>query len=286
MTLSPRRGAVAAAVLFTALLTAQDPKPEPAPPPEWPKLTKSEEQTAKKRGFERLGADEPEERAAADQCLVDLGAGVATLCIRQLRLSTLEHEDVINRVLDVVVAPEYLPLVVEVSDDTKAPVRRFAARWLARQVDPQATTVLRARAADKEKDDATRFSARLGLLALGDATHLDALLTELGEDWNAHADEVRATLTPARGDAAAEPVLAKLRNSDELTTIAALRMLRYAAPPSAAPFLAVHLDASKHAVKKAAINALRVSVDGDEPLEKLSVFQAIDAAKKWQERLR
>ena len=46
-----------------------------------------------------------------------------------------------------------------------------------------------------------------------------------------------------------------------------------------------HLDSTDNGVRIAAINALRGVIDGAEPLERLSAFDAIEQAKAWKERL-
>ena len=53
----------------------------------------------------------------------------------------------------------------------------------------------------------------------------------------------------------------------------------------AAGIVKPYLDAETHNVKKAAINTLRVIVAGQEPLEKLSVFQAIEMANEWKKKV-
>ena len=80
-------------------------------------------------------------------------------------------------------------------------------------------------------------------------------------------------------------VLEHAEKGDEVAQVAALRLLRYVAEPSAAARIAQYLDSESHNVKKAAINALRVSVDSAVPLDKLSVFQAIDMARSWKARV-
>jgi hypothetical protein len=45
------------------------------------------------------------------------------------------------------------------------------------------------------------------------------------------------------------------------------------------------LDSDDHQIRVAAINALRGMVDGEGPIDKLPVFDAIDLAKQWKNRI-
>ncbi len=62
--------------------------------------------------------------------------------------------------------------------------------------------------------------------------------------------------------------------------MAGLRLARYLAVKDHHVILRNYLQASEHAVKKAAVNALRV-MHGQEPVEKITVFQVIGMAKDW-----
>ena len=56
-------------------------------------------------------------------------------------------------------------------------------------------------------------------------------------------------------------------------------------PEKTAPVVGLHLDSDDNQVRVAAINALRGIVDGQGPLEELSVFGAIELAKTWRARV-
>jgi len=64
-----------------------------------------------------------------------------------------------------------------------------------------------------------------------------------------------------------------------------LRLLRSLAPKELTGPIVPFLDHEFQGVKKEAINTLRVIVDGAEPLEELSAFQAIEMANEWKKRL-
>jgi len=64
-----------------------------------------------------------------------------------------------------------------------------------------------------------------------------------------------------------------------------LRMLAGCGDASALPPIRKYLDDDDNQIRVAAINACRGIVDGDPPLEQLPVFEAIETAKKWKDRL-
>ena len=45
------------------------------------------------------------------------------------------------------------------------------------------------------------------------------------------------------------------------------------------------LDETDNSIRIEAINALRGIVDGDQPIDKLSAFQAIEVANEWKGKL-
>jgi hypothetical protein len=51
------------------------------------------------------------------------------------------------------------------------------------------------------------------------------------------------------------------------------------------PLVLPFLDTNDNTLRIAAINALRGIVDGEPPIERLAVFDAIEMAKTWKERL-
>ena len=105
------------------------------------------------------------------------------------------------------------------------------------------------------------------------------------EDWRSRVGIVSAVLPAARGSEGADLVLDRMPADDIAARVTGLRLLRSLAPKHYAGILAVYLDHEQSNVKKEAINALRVVVDDDPPLENLSVFQAIELAQQWRARL-
>lgn len=295
MTTIPRSH-LAAVLLLLGLpaLAAQQERQEPPerpttdrqekqPKPEWPELRGRDENRVK-AAIRRLDADKEKVVAAAEQELIGYGAAAAPLLLQRLDDKTLEDGSRLMAILDRVVTTEYLPLVLERADFRAVKVRRWVSRWLARSHDERARKAL-VEACDDD-DAVVVWHGWLGRAGFGDVEAVPHLIARCREHFRDEVDLIAAVLPAARSDEMAAAVLDRTIREDELTRVAGLRLLRYLAPPSYAGRVALGLDASQHNVKKATINALRVIVDGDEPLENLSVFQAIEQAKRWKERVR
>ena len=233
----------------------------------------------------QLDAEEPAAVDAAAADLAGLGAGVAPYLLTRLADRKPTAPARIRAILHEVVAPAHAPLVAEKATSKSPLVREWVVEFLALQHDPRWREQLTKAA--KDKSDDIVFRAQLGLAGLRDTDALAAVFERCAkEDWREHAEFVARCLEPARSREMAQWLVDHMPRDDEHARIVGLRLMRSLAPKDYAGVIATFLDAEQHAVKKEAINALRAVVDGDEPLENLSVFQAIDQAKKWRERVR
>ncbi len=273
--------ALCLASLLATAAKAQEPKTEP---PTWPEMS-SKETEAAKLALRRLGDDDEEVADAAEAELIDLGPALAPMLLSRLADRRPQHEDVLARVLHRIVPATHAPLIADKATSKAVPVRAFAVEYLAGLGDAAYRPVFEK--ARKDKDESVAFRAVLGLAGLRDA---DALLDLLGRcetlEWRDIAPLVQAGLAHARDAELTDRLVKAMPRDDERRTVTGLRLLRSVAPKEYAGVVATWLDAEQHAVKKEAINTLRAVVDGDRPLENLSVFQAIDQAKKWKERIR
>ena len=75
--------------------------------------------------------------------------------------------------------------------------------------------------------------------------------------------------------------IGQARSTDQM---AGLRLLRFLAIKEQKVLLRSYLESPDFAVKREAINTVRV-LHGEKPLEKLSSFQAINLAKQWLGKL-
>ncbi len=283
---------VVLAALLSGLVTAQEPpKKDPPAPTSWPKLSSSDAKRAKNKAtLVGLSGDDEEvaKASAAEADLVAYGTGVAPVILRRLgdrEVAELpESAAALGRILDAVCTPEYAGLIAERTTDRSVEVRRWSVGWIGRHTLPDQEKALRRALGDD--DAAVSFRAALGLLGLGNGDVLDKVLADCMEDWRSKAALVDSIAAPGRSNELAQALVDRIANAPVNERVTGLRLARSLCPKDYAAVLGTFLDDDAATVKKEAINALRVVVDGDEPLENLSVFQAIDAAKKWKERLR
>ena len=97
---------------------------------------------------------------------------------------------------------------------------------------------------------------------------------------------IRDSLGAVRGREATDRIAARLEDADRARTVAVLNLLGGCGERArAVPLVKPYLDSTDNSIRIAAINALRGIVDGEPPLDKLSVFDAIERAKRWKERV-
>jgi len=274
--------AAAAWLIAGAALCAQKPA-EPEPEVEWPKLDRAAKALLDESCTTLRTAKKQELRDRAEATLVGLGAGAAP----QLLAKLTDHETNINvplsRVLDQVTSPEYAPLLVPLAQRRVVAVRIYVLRRLTAFQLPEMAPVFRA--ARDDDDPRVAFQAALGLTSAGDTGAMAEIFARCTTDWKTIKDPVARALTGVRGAGGAAWILDQMRDGDEESRITGLRLLRHAGERSDAGAIKPYLDSESHSVKSEAINALRVIVDGDEPLERLSVFEEIEMANQWKKRI-
>lgn len=287
----PRLRALSAAALAlaAAALPAQDdaPRPqqdEPQQPKklsEWPPLKKTDSDKARAVAQQFKKQNEELHAPAADK-LVELGAGVAPILIKLVS----DRQDNVNAhlfaVLDRITDGSHAALLAREAGRRSVEWRRYLMTRLSRFHDATLAPVLEQALADE--DEAVRFHAGLGLLALGKDKGLDEVLSAARSRWQDCSAEVARVLAPARDDAHAKLVVDRIAAARATEQMAGLRLLRHLLPKSGAGVLRGYLESSDFTVKREAINAARV-VHGEEPLEKLASFQAINMAKEWLQKL-
>jgi hypothetical protein len=228
------------------LATATSAQEPRVEPPTWPELS-SKETEAAKLALRRLGDEDEEVADAAEAELQDLGPAVAPILLARLADRRPQHEEVLARVLHRVVPATHAPLIADKATSKAALLRSFSVEFLA---------------------------------GLGDEAYRPVF------EWRDVSALIQSGLAHARDGELTDKLVKAMPRDDERRVVTGLRLLRSIAPKEYAGVIATWLDAEQHAVKKEAINTLRAVVDGERPLENLSVFQAIDQAKKWKARIR
>lgn len=273
---------------------------DPAPPAdgrltEWPALA---DEAAAKKELARLRKATTEEMAVDAAAKVRaLGAGMVPLLLDALGKDRAPEaqERLLGALTALTGAPHTRLLAREWSHESPA-VRAFALDRVA--TFPDAGLVAEARAlfvslSERAQDPKARLkpdeeeldrAARVAL-STGALEGVPRCLAQAERDWRKYGAALRTACAGAKSDAANELLLPKLTGaSTDAARVAALRLLAAAGTQPAVSTIRRFLDAEANAVRVAAINALRGIVDGAPPLEELSVFTAIEEAKRWKER--
>ena len=281
-----------AALAVCPTLVAQEPgdpprdNEKPAQPErltEWP----SGDEAQKRRIVflvKRLDAEDEETAAEAERELVALGDTTVRMLLRSYSEDKPALEEPIRRILDAVTDERHAALLAQLADDRNHYVRAWVMARLGEFGLEESRPVL-AHAAKKDKDPEVVFRASLGLAGLGDTSVLPVLFDRCSEDWPQVGTDVTRILSRARSPEMAQAIAERMDPKRERTVTTGLRLMRGAAPESYRKVVGTYLDWRSHSVKKAAINTLRVIVDGDEPVEDLSVFDVIKIAKEWKARI-
>jgi len=177
-------------------------------------------------------------------------------------------------------------------EDRSEHVRLFALERAAAFPDPEIREAAEAAHAAAKKRAGTKrevadelYLASLALASAGSLEGFDALVERALSDWGDSGRALRAATEGLRGPEATT-LLAEPLEGDRKHKVAALRLLAGCGDAeTAVPLVRPYLDSTDNSIRVAAINALRGIVDGDLPLERMSVFEAVELAGKWKERL-
>ena len=270
---------------------AQDPKLE-----EWPELAKDARGRARKELARLRKARTPEMGAEAHEALVEIGAGAAPGLLTALG----KEKDPAARkrlvtTLDAIAGAAHTRLLVPYFSDESEALRLWSLACASRFPDPGTRPAAEAAwaALDDEKrrtppSDEERLSSALAVTASGSTAALDELVARAGDGWGELAPRASVALVGAKGEAATDHLVPIVKTGERFRALGALRLVGYCGTQNTGLVIALknRLNEDDNTLRIAAINALRGVMDGDPPLEKLSVFDSIEEAKKWKERLR
>lgn len=255
---------------------------------EWPELT---EKKRVKTDLTRLRKASTEEMGQqALEALMEDGAMVAPLLLRALeRERDEEARERIVEVLDAVVGAPHTRLLAPWFDSKKLEVRVWTLRRAALYGDvglgKEAAAAWKRVGKQKEPDPDERFAAALCLVSTGDLAGMEVVVKRTQTDWKKSRLELRAVMEAVRGPQATAFMLDLLRNGERKDQSAALKLLAGCGTPESARHLRPFLDSTDNGLRVDAINAARGIVLGEPPIDRLPVFEAIELAKKWLERV-
>jgi hypothetical protein len=256
----------------------------------WPEV---DEKTVK-TDIERLRKARTREMGVLGRvALVEAGAGVVPLLLPKLGVE--KDKAAIGRivtVLDSVTGAPHTRLLAEYFDHRSIPIHTWALRRAALFPDPgilDSAEKAFAKASGRKKrkyDKDEVLAAALCTTSAGSFVGFEILVQRAAKHWGESGKAIHTALTALRGAEATERVAALLAEDSRQSKVAALRLLAACGEgQQATSLVAPLLDSSDNSLRVGAINALRGIVDGDPPLDKLSVFEAIERAKKWKSRV-
>jgi hypothetical protein len=264
---------------------------------EWPKV-EGDALKSVNLDIERLrkcNTPEMGEQAAAG--LVTAGPGVVPALVPVLsKERDAEARKRIENVLDKVAGPEHTRLLAPYFTDKSRDVRTWALRRCGlfpdAEIKASAEAAWTAVQAAKQKDpkaegiDNEYYGAALCATSTGSPAALDTIAKYALDQWGKRGAELRAALEGCRGEEASAFASKWAGDADRAKKVAGLNMLAGCGTKSAIGVVRPLLDSTDGSIRIGAINAMRGIVDGDKPIDKLPVFEAIELAKKWKERAR
>jgi hypothetical protein len=142
---------------------------------------------------------------------------------------------------------------------------------------------------EKEKDEARkkalRYEIARGLAFRGQADQLDAIDAVIQADWLTRAQELRADFAGINRKPLADKAAEYLQRRPRKEKIASLHLFELFGEKEQARKLLHFLSESDTSIRLAAIDACRVVVDGEPPLNKPSMTEIIERAESWKTRL-
>jgi len=273
---------LALALTLATTVAAQQDKPAAPPAPaklsEWPKLADADrERVPGLVGQLRKGAGA---RDTAQKQLIALGAGVAPQLFAQVSERVVNVNDAVFAVLDGVLGPAHAGLIAIEMKKPRLELRRYLSTRLCRFADPDLLPVLQSTMTDK--DEVTAFHAALGALAL---KHQEALAPVIAYTRNRWVDvsKTAGEVLPRDRDLGNKmfEAIAKMDAIDQMT---GLRLLRSVVVAEHKSTVRTYLQASDSSVKREGINLMRV-LHGEQPDDKLPVFQVIEQANAWLKKV-
>lgn len=256
----------------------------------WPALERDTLEVVRNDVARLRKARTPEMGQAAEAALVAVGAGVVPELLPALGKERDELAVArIVRVLERVTDGRHTRVLAAEFAAKEAAVRTFCMRRAAAFPDPGVREAAeaawaRVQKAGEKADAEERFACALCAASSGSLVGFDELAARAEERWPQDGAMLRAALEGTRGPEASAKAVALLQGPRE-KQVAGLNLLSACGDKDSAGAVKPFLDSNDHQIRVCAINALRGMVDGVGPIDKLPVFEAIDLAKQWKNRV-
>lgn len=259
----------------------------------WPEVSKDVKKELKTE-LARLRKANTEEMAAGGRAaLLKMGALAGPDLLKALEKEKSEDaRERIVSVLNEITGWEHTRLLAKQFGNRSADVRLLALRRAAAFPDEGiAKEALAAFAAAEKRLDTKKevkhelYYASLAVVSAGDLTGIPVLSKRAEKFWGKSGNEIRSAVEAVRGEEVTTLLIKQLKDGDRKAKVSALRLLAGCGSPEAGKAAAKsYLDNTDNSLRVAAINAMRGIVDGDLPIDKLSVFEAVELANEWKAR--
>jgi hypothetical protein len=265
----------------------QDPETE-KPKPEKKKFARlsSPDKKIVQAGFRDIEKGEEQEDVDAGIAkLIGIGEAAIPMCLDATdRMEKVGRADAIRQVLDSILIDDDLALAWK-SLRKKAPasVRVYLTRRYADSARKDAAAFLKPLLASE--NSAQAYEAARGLVLRGHTEPLAKIESEVRSRWLKESATFRADFAGVNREplsAAVTPLLNGTRLKEKL---AALRMFEMFGIKEDAPLLAHFLSESDTSLRLAAINACRVVIAEEAPLDRPSMTEIIERAEVWKTKL-
>ena len=259
--------------------TKQDDKAKKA----WPKIKLVRKSLAKDK-LRELTSTKGNKAQKARELIQSYGAGVAPVLLAAM--STRAKPKLVEQleaILDQIVQPEHAWPLSSAFDGKSERRDLYVVRRLDRfEIKELLPFFVRA---SKSKHPSVASKAQYARARLGDVETLAFLHKEALDNWGEKNYQIREAAAALKGKPATDWLMRKLLDKNIASKVATLHLLGVAGTKKSVAGVRSLLDATEHQLRAGAVNALRGIVDGDPPYRRLSVFQAIEAVKKWKRRV-
>ncbi|MCA8980222.1 MAG: hypothetical protein H6831_08600 [Planctomycetes bacterium] len=236
-------------------------------------------------------ANTEEMGSQAHIALVAEGAAAAPALISALgKEKNKDARERITDVLEQITGAEHTRLIAAEFGDKSDVVRIWCLRRVAAFPDSgvrEAAVAALQRVEKSKKPDAEElYVAALCATSAGDLSGLQRLAERAEDDWKDSGAEIRTALESVRGKEATAAFVPLLSSEKRNMKVTGLNLLAGAGEAeTSVALIKPFLDDTDNTLRVAAINALRGIVDGEPPLDKLPVFEAIELANEWKKRV-
>jgi hypothetical protein len=295
--------ATALLLLAGALPAGQEPAPAPprpdpeqrqgkekkkeARPVRWPRLTGAGRKKAAHLLTRLVRTDakkRPELLERTRQALLAMGPGIVPQVLGRMKDGRRQDNARLRRLALALAERKYAAAAVPHLSHRFACVRETAARMLRKAPDPAVLPGL-LQAFGREKEGPVKEMMAFGLCHLGSVEGLPLLFRVARREFLPRREEILAAARGVQGEKAARWLEERLAGEEKMEKLAALRLLAMAGDRRSARKAAALLESRDHTLVSAAINVLRALIDGKPPRKHMSVFQMIEAKKRWRKRL-